>query len=463
MSLSIESNNGKRSINNPNAISLGWNDESIKLLSRSLGEPEVLLMRRIEANKRFKSTPWPNPTQEAWRRIDPRRIGSAKFKLWLPSEDHDHQVTLPSLDIQMKQGWSRLDLLNGSVVSSDISSVHQSSGLFAGSLCDAFSSPFRDNLTNQILSAADDAESPAINLLQLAYYQGGYHINIPRNVDLSQPIWLRNFSQTPDSGLLNLGIISVQNGGHATVVIDNSCLGNNHQWWNGLTRVIVEDAGHLDLIILNRAGVNTAFYDHFKAFIGRDAFLHLTWADLTEGWAVVRREAVVTAEGGESLLRGVHIGSGDSTFNLRSLQDHPAPHTHSDLLYKAVLFDRSKSIYQGLIVVHPNSVGANAYQLNRNLLLSSQARADSIPMLEILVDEVRCTHGASAGKINPELLFYLMARGLNENQATQLMVEGFLQDAGSSLPEGEIKDFWRDEVIRVCRTALEREALLSVA
>ena len=116
------------------------------------------------------------------------------------------------------------------------------------------------------------------------------------------------------------------------------------------------------------------------------------------------------------------------------MQNHMADHGTSDLLFKGALRDRSRSVYSGAIKVWKNAQKTDAYQKNDNLLLDKRARADSIPGLEIEADDVRCTHGATVSKIEPEYLFYLMARGLNKFQAEQLIVTGFFEEVLNRVP-----------------------------
>ena len=115
-------------------------------------------------------------------------------------------------------------------------------------------------------------------------------------------------------------------------------------------------------------------------------------------------------------------------------QNHLAPHTTSDLLFKCALEDKSRSVWQGMIYVAPGAQKTDGYQANRNLLLSRKARADSIPGLEILADDVRCTHGATAGKVDPDQLFYLRSRGLPQKDAERLIVEGFFTPIMERIP-----------------------------
>jgi Fe-S cluster assembly protein SufD len=167
--------------------------------------------------------------------------------------------------------------------------------------------------------------------------------------------------------------------------------------------------------------INTTTADHDAAALSLN--LHL-------GGQYSRFESLsrLTGEGARSDLLAVSVADQDQEFDARTLQDHVSPHTTSDLLYKNALSDRARSIFGGLIRVEPHAHFTDAYQKVRNLLLSDDAEADSMPGLEILADNVRCTHGATSGQIDAEEMFYLLSRGISPHLARQLIVGGFLNE-----------------------------------
>ena len=156
----------------------------------------------------------------------------------------------------------------------------------------------------------------------------------------------------------------------------------------------------------------------------------------------------MAGSGARSEMLGLSVGSERQEFDQRTLQCHDVPNTWSDLLYKNALDDRSKSIFKGLIRVAPGAAKTDAYQNNRNLLLNPEAEADSMPGLEILNDDVRCTHGATTGQIDRDQLFYLMARGIDPRTGAQLLAHGFFEEVIARLPEKGI-----GEAVRVAVAA----------
>lgn len=150
--------------------------------------------------------------------------------------------------------------------------------------------------------------------------------------------------------------------------------------------------------------------------------------------------------GARSDMLAVSVAHGDQEFDQRTLQDHLKPNTTSDLLYKNSLNDRARTIFSGLIKVERGAHRTDAYQKVRNLLLSDEAEANSLPGLEILADDVRCTHGATSGQVEPEELFYLKSRGIPENAAKGLIVRGFLNEVVNRLPGEKLTDYLHQQI-----------------
>jgi Fe-S cluster assembly protein SufD len=150
--------------------------------------------------------------------------------------------------------------------------------------------------------------------------------------------------------------------------------------------------------------------------------------------------------GASGRMSGFYFTNGQQHLDHDTRQDHLAPHTTSDLLYKGALKGSSRSVWQGMIYVAPDAQKTDGYQANRNLILSPEARADSIPGLEILADDVRCTHGATVGKIDQEPMFYLLSRGIPPEDAERLMVEGFFDPIMQRIPFEGVRERFQQAI-----------------
>ena len=140
------------------------------------------------------------------------------------------------------------------------------------------------------------------------------------------------------------------------------------------------------------------------------------------------------------------IAQGDQEYDQRTLQTHQAPHTSSNLLYKNALLDQARTIFSGLIIVEPDAQQTDAYQSNRNLMLSDEAEANSLPGLEIQANDVRCTHGATSGRIDAEQEFYLQSRGIPRKLADELLVAGFFEEVLEKVESEAIREALRSLV-----------------
>jgi len=419
-----------------------WKEPEIERVSQLNGEPESVLNLRKQAFSRLKSTPWPTALDEAWRRNDPRRIGIDKFPLWRIREEGIESDQALSGNNSIDFHSSKVTFHNGLITSSEILQDHSKTLLSAGDFKSGFAGKYASTVESIILNPPGDVDSPAMTLLHLAFFQGGSHCVVPDNWSSPHPVVVRHFLDHDGEALFPLNVIHIGRNSRLTLFLEHEDRSTVASWLGVINRISLEENARLDLILLNSAGETVNFTEHTTVSMKRDSHFNMTWFDNTAGWTVARREISLSGKGAEARLKGAHVGAEHSLYDLRTLQDHTAPSTFSDLMFKAVNFDKAQSVYQGLIKVSPDALNANAYQLNRNLLMSHEARADSIPKLEILVDEVKCTHGASVGKPDPNAIFYLRSRGIPEKEAARLLVEGFLGESGVLISDPHHFDRW---------------------
>ncbi|MEA2279794.1 MAG: Fe-S cluster assembly protein SufD, partial [Solirubrobacteraceae bacterium] len=154
----------------------------------------------------------------------------------------------------------------------------------------------------------------------------------------------------------------------------------------------------------------------------------------------VRTETLLAGEGAEGKVTGAYAPHGRQHIDYDTTQEHAAPNTTSDLAFRGILAERSSVVWRGMIKVDPGAQQTDAFQECRNLLLSKRAHADAIPGLEILANDVRCTHAAAIAQIDPEQLFYLRSRGLGEDRAKRLVIEGFMAELVERFEEGAIRE-----------------------
>ncbi|MCS7081780.1 MAG: Fe-S cluster assembly protein SufD [Bacteroidetes bacterium] len=283
--------------------------------------------------------------------------------------------------------------------------------------------------------------------LNAAFRLGGVVIYVPEGVEVPEPILLEQEFTEPGVALFPYTLLIAAPGSRLVVIdelrspsLERSAL------TSGIVEIFAEASSSVQYVGIQRWGAHVLDFSTRALHAHRDAAVR--WVNVSLG-ARLSRVAVrghLLEPGVAADLLGLYVADADRYIEHDTLQDHVAPHTMSDLLFKGVLRDHAVSVYSGLIRVHPKAQKTNAYQANRNLLLSRQARADSIPMLEIEANDVRCTHGASLGPVDEEHLFYMMARGLRREEAEHLIVLGFLQEVLERIPIERVRQEILDEL-----------------
>jgi Fe-S cluster assembly protein SufD len=209
---------------------------------------------------------------------------------------------------------------------------------------------------------------------------------------------------------------------------------------NTVVELVIGDGARLEYVTTQKHHPGTRQFGTHRATIGRDG--EVDWVVLGLGGtrAKSRIESYLADQGANAKVTGAYFLTGSEHADYDTTQEHAAPNTTSDLFFKGVLADHSRAVWRGVIRVDKGAQKTDAYQENRNLLLSHEAHADSIPGLEIEANDVRCTHGATIGQIDKLQLFYLMSRGLSRPQAERLIVRGFFQPILDRIGSDEVRE-----------------------
>lgn len=285
--------------------------------------------------------------------------------------------------------------------------------------------------------------------LGTAIRSGGAFVYVPDGVEATLPV--RLFQTFDGAGALVAPrtVIVLGRAARATVIEEQlSETADGIAFHLGGTEAYVGEDARLVYATLQDWGRNVYQYSNSRARIARGG--ELQWIQTMIGGRMVKANSYFDLDGpgAQVFVHGFMFGDQRQHFHLHTLQRHLKDHTTSDLLIKGCLKDRARSVYQGLIQVSEGAQRTDAYQANRNLLLSDAARADSIPGLEILANDVRCTHGATIGYVDPEQLYYLMARGLPRTEAQRLIVEGFFAPVLDRIPLESVREQLRAEIER---------------
>jgi len=277
--------------------------------------------------------------------------------------------------------------------------------------------------------------------LHAAMCTNGLLITIGKNTQLDRPIEIHHWLIGPYTGNFPQLLLIAETNSRATVLLHFHSADSHPAYLSHYTDTTIQPGANLKLLRIQNLNRHSLCMTFLSSLIERDASL-LT-CDLHLGCQLARAEnrTRLTAPGGSSDMLSIALTDGDQILDQRTLQEHNAPHCRSDLLYKNALHHLSKTIFSGLIRVAPGACGTDAYQTNRNLLLSPRAEAYSLPGLEICNDDVKCSHGATTSPLDPEHLFYLHTRGIPSQHAHRLLVLGFLEDVLSRIADASLKEY----------------------
>jgi Fe-S cluster assembly protein SufD len=262
-----------------------------------------------------------------------------------------------------------------------------------------------------------------------AEWKHGLLVHVPKNVVLDQPLLVR-ITNSVDGGSLFWRLLVVAEAGSRFSVIEEyaSTTPELSGYVNAAVEIFVGDGAKVEYVSVQNVSQETWHFGTHHARVERDAELDWVAGGFGSKKGKIRIQNDLAGQGATSRVTGAYFADGVQHLDYDTFQEHIAPHTTSDFAFKGALRDESSAVWRGMIRVEEDAQKTNAYQENRNLLLSKTAHADSIPGLEILANDVRCTHGATLGQVDREQLFYLMARGLSRSEAERLIVRGFFQD-----------------------------------
>jgi Fe-S cluster assembly protein SufD len=274
-----------------------------------------------------------------------------------------------------------------------------------------------------------------------AQWEHGLLVHVPKGVVLEQPLYVR-VANPPDGGALFWRLLVVAEPGSRFSLIED--LSTPDPGLAGYSNVVVElfvgQEAKVEYVSLQNLSRKTWHFASHRARVGRDAELDWVAGGFGSKKGKVRIENDLAGQGATSRVTGAYFADGDQHLDYDTLQSHLAPSTTSDFAFKGALRDNATAVWRGMIRVAEDAQKTNAYQENRNLLLSDQAHADSIPGLEIEANDVRCTHGATISQVDRDELFYCMARGLSRGEAERLIVRGFYQEIFDRIEFEPVRD-----------------------
>ena len=363
-------------------------------------------MSRAEALERYRALPLPTTSEEAWRFTDLRGFDPDSFVVngAGPVEGVRPLVDVPAAG-------------RATVSEAGIEIESAPEGIRFEKLAD------HPQLGELI---GTDEKFAAHNM---AEWRHGLLVHVPKGVVLDEPLYVRIANSSTGGALFWRLLVVAEPESRFSVVEEYASTDPGLEAYsNAVVELFVEQAARVEYVSVQNLSLETWHFASHHARVGRDAELDWVTAGFGTKRGKVRIQNDLAGEGATSRVTGAYFADGEQHLDYDTFQEHIAPNTTSDFAFKGALRDTASVVWRGMIKVEKNAQRTNAYQENRNLLLSEQAHADSIPGLEIEANDVRCTHGATVGQVDREQLFYLMARGLSRGEAERLIVRGFFTD-----------------------------------
>jgi Fe-S cluster assembly protein SufD len=410
---------------------------------------DLVASYRARAWDAFKRLPLPDTTLEAWRRTDIHSLPADKFFLPkdgafqdLPSVRDDLLKPLTADQhggqIVLTPGGSSIELADSliqkGVIFTDLKTAEQK----------------HPDLLAKMLGKTVNVEEGKFAALAGAFAQNGVVLYIPKGVSVDEP--LHSILWGPGSNFAHVShiLVLVDEGASVTYVHeaaspDETGPASMHA---GIVEIQVMQNASLKFVELQSWGRHVWNFSHERARVERGG--NIDWIFGAIGSRLTKNftELDLAGEGATGRMSGFYFTDGNQHLDHDTQQNHLAPHTTSDLLFKGALKGKSRSVWQGMIYVAPGAQKTDGYQANRNLVLSEGARADSIPGLEILADDVRCTHGATVGRLEAEPLFYLKSRGIPQSDAERLVVEGFFDPIMQRIPFEGVRERFQQAILQ---------------
>lgn len=414
--------------------------ENYKAIEKTLnGEPAEIRHLRDNAKEHFKTFGFPNRKMEDWKFFDSKPITTNDFNFVTEKQQIEKSVFKNFLIPKLKTNL--IVLLNGEYSQENSKIISENKKLFIGSLKDGLKS--MTETVEKHLSKYADYNSDGFTSLNTALSADGAFIYIPKEYKLNEPVMILNILDSRKSKVIgqprNLIIAEANSDVH--IIEEYYSVGENETFSNVVTEIYSGENANVQYYKIQNEEGNAYHVGTTQVFQERNSVF--TSITLSWGGSVIRNNlnSYMNSEGIECNFKGLYFLTGKQHVDNHTLADHANPNCNSNELYKGILADESDGVFNGKIMVRHDAQKTNAYQMNKNILLSDNASINSKPQLEIYADDVKCSHGATTGQIDKEQLFYLKARGIGEKEGKKLLIFAFANEIIEDIEVPELKEY----------------------
>ncbi len=421
--------------------------------SRSQGEPGWLRDARMKSLARYHAEEMPSRVEHLWRYTDPAKLVPGERPVLTPDRSFG-DLPADFMDGTFDRASAYAVARDGVLLRAAVDPLLADLGFIVEDVRTAAAT--RRGLVEPrlfALGAVCGGLSGKFDALSGALFAGGAFVHVPRGVELERPVRIAH-RIGGDGVLAARSLLIAEQGSTSTVVFDLTSAGTSASDDAAATvlhetiEIHVGRAATLRVVFVQNLGRKAVHAPVIRSRIERDGRLETVNVALGGGLVKSVQSAELSEPGATTQVLGIVFADGRQHFDHHTFQDHAAPHTTSELDYRTVVADRARSSYTGRLRITEQGTGAAAHQRNHNLVLADTARADTIPELEILTNDVQCSHAAAVGPIDEEQVFYCKSRGLSDAEARRVVVEGFLEPTIAQIPAGLLLDRVRDVLDR---------------
>ena len=413
----------------------GLNDMTMEdIEARAADGPGWLRELRSRAFEAYGSLPLPTRKLEEWRYTDVSKLALDDVRLARPADGAPAAVPAEaSALLEDREAAGRVLVVDSRIVELELDPELASKGVILSDLATA--AVEHPELVREHLASALAIDADRFAALNAAVWSAGVFVYVPKGVVVEKPVRVARWLTESGTAVFPRTLIVAEERSHVAYVDEFGSPDMDEPTLSlGAVEVIAGQGADVQYVALQQWGRGVRHLSMQRTLAGRDANSDTLVVNLGASVARVDLKASLEGPGSRSDILGLYFAREDQHFDHNTRQDHVSEQANSDLLYKGALYDRSKAIFRGIIRVHPGAQRTDAYQTNRNLLLSPDAEAVSLPNLEIEADDVKCSHGATVGQLDEEELFYLLSRGLTPKQAERLVIFGFFGEVLERLP-----------------------------
>ncbi len=419
----------------------------VEALSAAHDEPTWLRESRLVAWDLYQRLPMPGKSDEAWRRTDYRHIR------W---DEAGRQIENPNASIDVVPGaylepligdqqGGVLVFVDGKLAQYEVHPSLTKQGVIFTDLHTA-ARDYEELVRPRLMTKAVLPGEGKFAALHAALWTHGVFLYVPDNVVVELPLHVVMYNSAPGA-TLGHALVAVGDNAQATILVDyRSAEFEDQSLFVGATELLVGDGGNLRYVGLQDWNRETYEFSHQRARVGRDG--NLDWILGNMGGEFIKQfiEVELDGQGAHGRVSGMFFADHEQMFDQDTQQEHNAPLTTSDLLFKGAAKDDARTVWQGMIKSLPKMQKIDGFQACRNLVLSEDARMDAIPGLEIEADDVRCTHAATFGTLEEQPVFYLMSRGVPRPEAELAVINGFFEELLDRVPFERVQARLRDSL-----------------